>query len=61
MDNKALPKLKKELEFESGENKKYKVKAIIVSVVYSQQKNNDEIPGLYYLVLWKSYLKEDKT
>ena len=38
--DKALPELEKELEFEAGDNKEYKVKAIIDSTVYSQQANN---------------------
>ncbi len=48
--DKALPEPKKELEFETGGNKEYKVKAIIDSVVYGQQAN-DQMPGLYYFVL----------
>ncbi len=50
MDNKALPELEKELEFEAGDNKEYKVKPIIDSAVYGQQAN-DQMLGLYYLVL----------
>ncbi len=50
--DKALPEPKKDLEFKAGRNKKYKVKAIIDSTVYSQQINDsNQIPGLYYLVL----------
>ncbi len=48
------------MEFEARGNKKYEVKAIIDSVVYSQQ-NNNQMPGLYYLVLWKGSLKEENT
>ncbi len=55
MDN-ALPEPKKNIEFEAGGNKKYEVKKIIDSAVYAQQTNsNDQISGLYYLVLWKGY------
>ncbi len=57
VDNKALPKPGKELEFEAGGNKKNEVKVIIDSVVYGQQANN-QMPGLYYLVLWKNYPEE---
>ncbi len=46
--DKAL--LEPEKEFEAGDNKDYKVKAIIDSAVYGQQAN-DQMPGLYYLVL----------
>ena len=51
VDNKALPEPEKELEFEAGDNKEYEVKAIIDSTVYGQQANNNQMPGLYYLVL----------
>ncbi len=61
MDNKALPELGKELKFEIGGNKEYEVEAIINSVVYSQQANSNQMPGLYYLVLWKSYPEKENT
>lgn len=47
VDN-TLPEPKK--EFEAGNNKEYKDKAIINSAVYSQQANNQML-DLYYLVL----------
>ncbi len=50
VDNKALPEPENELEFEAGGNKEYEVKAIINSAVYGQQAN-DQMLGLYYLVL----------
>ena len=59
--NKALSELEKELEFEAGDNKEYEVEAIINSAVYRQQANNDQMPSLYYLVLWKSYPEEENT
>ncbi len=60
MDSNTLPKPEKELEFEAGGNKEYEVEAIINSVVYGQQANN-QMPGLYYLVLWKNYPEEENT
>ncbi len=60
VDSKALLEPKKKLEFEAGGNKEYEVEAIINSAVYGQQAN-DQIPGLYYLVLWKGYPEEDNT
>ncbi len=48
--DKALPEPEKEFEFQARDNKEYKVKAIIDSAVYGQQAN-DQMPGLYYLVL----------
>ncbi len=51
MDNKALPEPEKDLEFEAGGNKKYKVKAIIDNAVYSQQANSNQMSGFYYFLL----------
>ncbi len=56
--NNALPELKK--KFEAKDNKEYKVKAIIDSVVYNKKTSN-QMPGLDYLVLWKNYHKEIST
>ena len=41
--------LEPEPEFDVSDNKKYKVEAIIDSVVYAK-KTNRHLPGLYYLV-----------
>ena len=46
--NQALPKLEK--EFEVGDNKKYKVKAIVNNTVYGHKAKN-HLLGLYYLIL----------
>ncbi len=54
--DKALPEPEK--EFEAGDNMEYEVEAIIDSAVYGQQAN-DQMSGLYYLVLWKGYLEEE--
>ncbi len=59
MDN-TLLELEKDIEFKAKDNKKYKIKAIIDSVVYGQQVNN-QILSLYYLILWKGYLEEKNT
>ncbi len=59
--NKALLEPEKDLEFEAGGNKEYKVKAIINSVVYGQWVNSNQMLGLYYLVLWKGYPEEENT
>ncbi len=56
--DKALSEPKKVLKFEAGGNKEYEVEAIIDSAVYGQQAN-DQMPGLYYLVSWKGYPKEE--
>ncbi len=55
--DKALPEPEKDLEFGAGDDKEYEVKTIIDNAVYGQQAN-DQIPGLYYLVLWKGYPEE---
>ncbi len=60
VDNKALPEPEKDLEFEARRDKEYEVKAIIDSTVYDQQAN-EQILGLYYLVLWKGYPEKDNT
>ncbi len=49
------------MEFENDDNnKKYKIKAICDSAIYAS-KLEGHLPGLYYLVLWKNYLKEENT
>ena len=52
----------REIEFNVGDNgsKKYKVEAIRDSAVYIKE-SEGYLPGLYYLVSWKKYLKEEYT
>ncbi len=59
--DKALLKVEKDVEFEARGNKAYEVKAIIISTVYSQQANSNQIPGLYYLVSWNDNPEEENT
>ncbi len=42
------------------DDKEYKVKAIINSAAYGKKTNNQML-GLYYLVLWKGYPEEKST
>ena len=49
--------LEPELEFDTGNNKEYKVEAIIDSTIYAQE-IEEHLLGLYYLVFWKSYSKK---
>ena len=56
--NKLFPK--PEPEFDAGNNKKYEVKIIKDSVVYTKEAKRN-LPNLYYLVSWKDYLKEEST
>ena len=47
-----------ELDFEAGDSKKSKVKAIWDSAVYAKELKG-YLPELYYLVVWKSCLEEE--
>ena len=49
-----------EPEFDAGDNKEYKIKAIIDNAVYAKEAEA-HLPGLYYLVSWKSYLEKKST
>ena len=49
-------------ELDAGDNSgKYKVEAIWDSAVYARELESGHLPGLYYLVFWKGYLKEENT
>ena len=50
-----------ELELKAGNNKEYKVEAIWDSAVYASESESDQLPGIYYLVTWKKYRKEENT
>ena len=47
-------------EFEASNGKEYEVNGIWDSAVYTRE-SAGQLPGLYYLVLWKSYLKKKNT
>ena len=49
------------LEFEAGDNEEYEVEKIQNSAVYTMESETDHLPGLYYLVNWKSYPEEEST
>ena len=51
----------KELEFKASNSKKYKVEAIWDSAVYASESESGQLPGLYYLVVWKGYPKKENT
>ena len=51
----------KKLELEAGNSKEYEVKAIQNSTVYANKLESGQLPGLYYLVVWKRYPKEENT
>ena len=50
-----------QLEFEAGDDTKYKVEAIWDSAIYAKKLEAGHLPGLYYLILWKGYPKEENT
>ena len=47
-------------EFEASNNKEYKIEGIQESAVYAMESAR-QLPGLYYLVLWKSYPEKENT
>ena len=49
-----------ELEFEAGNSEEYEVEAIWDSAVYANEAKG-HLSGLYYLVAWKKYPKEEST
>ena len=49
-----------ELDVGDDESKKYEMEAIRDSAVYARE-SASHLPGLYYLVSWKGYLKEENT
>ena len=50
-----------QLEFEAGDDEEYKVKKIWNSAIYVLESKAGHLPGLYYLIDWKSCLKEENT
>ena len=51
------------MEFDTGDNKsrEYNMEVIRDSAVYIRELESGHLLGLYYLVLWKRYLKEENT
>ena len=47
-------------EFKMGNHKEYEVKTIWDSIVYAKEVDR-HLLGLYYLVIWKGYLKKENT
>ena len=48
-----------DFEFEAGNNKEYEINGIRDSVVYAKESAIEQLPELYYLVLWKGYPEEE--
>ena len=57
-----VDKVISQMEFDNNEdeNREYKVKVICNSTIYIR-KLESYLPDLYYLVLWKDYLKKENT
>ena len=51
----------RQMEFDIGDNncRKYEVEVIWDSAVYAKESESNHLPGLYYLVACKEYLKEE--
>ena len=55
-------KTAEQLEFEAGgDNEEYEVEGICDSAVYARESEAGHLPGLYYLVSWKGYPKDEST
>ena len=55
-------KTAEQLEFEAGgDNEEYEVEGIRNSAVYARESEVGHLPGLYYLVSWKGYPKDEST
>ena len=50
-----------QLEFDAGNSKEYKVEVIQDSTVYAMESESSHLPGLYYLIAWKGYPKEENS
>ena len=48
-----------QLEFKAANNEEYEMERIWDSVLYAIESEVGHLPGLYYLVLWKDYPKEE--
>ena len=46
-------------EMEAANSKEYKVEAIWDNAVYASKSELGQLPGIYYLVAWKGYPKEE--
>ena len=50
-----------ELDAGDEDSEEYEVEAIWDSAVYANESESGHLPGLYYLVAWKGYPKEENT
>ena len=53
-------RVEKAPELDAGDNsEEYEIEAISDSAVYTMESESGHLPGLYYLVAWKGYPKEE--
>ena len=50
-----------DFKFEASNDEDYKVDGIQDSAVYAKESIIGQLPGLYYLVLWKGYSEKENT
>ena len=50
-----------EFKFEASDKKEYEINGIWDSAVYVKESATEQLPELYYLILWKSYPEEKNT
>ena len=50
-----------DFEFEAGINEKYEVDRIWDNTIYTKDSTKNQLPGLYYLILWQGYSKKINT
>ena len=57
-----MDKKVRQREFDTGnDGEEYKVETIQDSAVYVRESKSGHLPGLYYLISWKRYSKEENT
>ena len=61
MKKRQVNDMQLDFEFETSDNKKYEVDNIWNNAAYAKESATEQLPELYYLVLWKDYLKEKNT
>ena len=49
------------LDFKAGNSEEYKIEAIWDNAVYPIELELGHLSGLYYLIVWKNYPKEENT
>ena len=50
-----------DFEFEAGNDEKYEFDGIWDNAIYAKESTTGQLPGLYYLVLWKGYPEKENT